>query len=173
MFARDVMDPGTPAAPLAVRLRRNGWGTVIIVFAALAIVGTFAPWSTLHTRGPYPVNNTTHAISDWEGTGWAIVALAAISIVITFETIRHDWLSSREIVGSLMGSTAVFTVFDVIDYGVWIRPTDFSFTVDWGLWLCVFSSIAASVTAFLWRTAASMAPSTKTGTPAVDETESL
>ncbi|HEV3211955.1 MAG TPA: hypothetical protein VGZ03_01025 [Acidimicrobiales bacterium] len=129
--------------PQVTGRRTAAFEAIVLVLAALVVVGCFGTWYEWHA---YYFNG----MARWQGPAWPVLILSASAIVCLFLAAARKSSTARIVIASLMGSIAVFAGYYVIAYLYWVFPPRVYTPIGWGLWLCLSSSIAALAVTGAW-----------------------
>jgi len=120
----------------------------LIILCLLVIVSPLGTWITLgfgHQSHAYTFNYRSGS------PGWQYLLLSVatlISITVGLLTHRRD---ARVIAATIMGAATIAAGTAVVQYMFFSAgAAPESWTIGWGLWLCLASSLVGTVIAVLW-----------------------
>ena len=125
-------------------------GIPLICLMLLVAVGSFGTWlieRTQHLKEAV----TTGGMEHWRGPGWISLVLAIAAIVVLLSDLKglRGWAPVTAT--TLMGALIVVTGYFAVEFALWFEAgPNATFSVGWGLWLCLSSSILGVVVGTLW-----------------------
>jgi hypothetical protein len=117
-------------------------------------VGSFGSWAdriSVHLPPDVVSTGTGYrGIVDWEGPGWLTLGLAVTVLAALAVSRARPTGSARVVAATLFGAEALTSIYNAVALSLWYQFRYLSYSIGWGLWLCLTCSVLGLALATLW-----------------------